>query len=166
LFLEIAEAPRGRSLGLTLLFRDDDLDDSGLWTLLLLFPVPVPARILLVFFVKSILFDDDDLLDLEDGFNNEARLLFEVGEGLLEVIMLVTAEAADLAMDTVMGEGTIILEAVVASRILLRANLALWSFGVTVVPTPARGCSEVDSLKRPLGIPGWPPLELPPIDVE
>jgi len=100
--------------------------------------------------VKSI-FDDD--LDLEDGFNNEARLLFEVGEGLLaEVIILVTAEAADLAMDTVMGEGTIILEAVVASRILLRANLALWSFGVTVVP--ARGCSEVDSLKRPLGIPG------------
>ena len=120
MFLEIAEAPRGRSLGLTLLFLDDDLDDSGLWTLLLLFPVPVPARILLVFFVKSI-FDEDDLLDLEDGFNNEARLLFEVGEGLLEVIMLVTAEAADLAMDTVMGEGTIILEAVVASRILLRA---------------------------------------------
>ena len=69
--------------------------------------------------MKSI-FDDD--LDLEDGFNNEARLLFEVGEGLLaEVIILVTAEAADLAMDTVMGEGTIILEAVVASRILLRA---------------------------------------------
>ena len=120
MFLEIAEAPRGRSLGLTLLFLDDDLDDSGLWTLLLLFPVPVPARILLVFFVKSI-FDEDDLLDLEDGFNNEARLLFEVGEGLLEVIMLVTAEAADLAMDTVMGEGTIILEAVVASRILLKA---------------------------------------------
>ena len=120
MFLEIAEAPRGRSLGLTLLFLDDDLDDSGLWTLLLLFPVPVPARILLVFFVKSI-FDEDDLLDLEDGFNNEARLLFEVGEGLLEVIMLVTAEAADLAIDTVMGEGTIILEAVVASRILLRA---------------------------------------------
>ena len=118
--MEIAEAPRGRSLGLTLLFLDDDLDDSGLWTLLLLFPVPVPARILLVFFVKSI-FDEDDLLDLEDGFNNEARLLFEVGEGLLEVIMLVTAEAADLAMDTVMGEGTIILEAVVASRILLKA---------------------------------------------
>ena len=121
MFLEIAEAPRGRSLGLTLLFLDDDLDDSGLWTLLLLFPVPVPARILLVFFVKSI-FDEDDLLDLEDGFNNEARLLFEVGEGLFaEVIILVTAEAADLAMDTVMGEGTIILEAVVASRILLRA---------------------------------------------
>ena len=69
--------------------------------------------------MKSI-FDDD--LDLEDGFNNEARLLFEVGEGLFaEVIILVTAEAADLAMDTVMGEGTIILEAVVASRILLRA---------------------------------------------
>ena len=69
--------------------------------------------------MKSI-FDDD--LDLEDGFNNEARLLFEVGEGLfVEVIILVTAEAADLAMDTVMGEGTIILEAVVASRILLRA---------------------------------------------
>ena len=68
--------------------------------------------------MKSI-FDDD--LDLEDGFNNEARLLFEVGEGLLEVIILVTAEAADLAIDTVMGEGTIILEAVVASRILLRA---------------------------------------------
>ena len=69
--------------------------------------------------MKSI-FDDD--LDLEDGFNNEARLLFEVGEGLFaEVIILVTTEAADLAMDTVMGEGTIILEAVVASRILLRA---------------------------------------------
>lgn len=108
------------------------------------------------------IFFEDDFL--EDGFNNEARLLFEVGEGLLEVIILVTAEAADLAIDTVMGEGTIILEAVVASRILLRANLALWSFGVTVVP--ARGCSEVDSLKRPLGIPGWPPLEEPPIDVE
>ena len=69
--------------------------------------------------MKSI-FNDD--LDLEDGFNNEARLLFEVGEGLFaEVIILVTAEAADLAMDTVMGEGTIILEAVVASRILLKA---------------------------------------------
>ena len=66
------------------------------------------------------IFFEDDFL--EDGFNNEARLLFEVGEGLFaEVIILVTAEAADLAMDTVMGEGTIILEAVVASRILLRA---------------------------------------------
>ena len=66
------------------------------------------------------------LLELdEDGLSNEARLLFEVaGDGLLaEDIMLVTAEAADLAMDTVMGDGTIIFEVVagVASRILLIA---------------------------------------------
>lgn len=97
------------------------------------------------------------LLELdEDGLSNEARLLFEVaGDGLFaEDIMLVTAEAADLAMDTVMGDGTIIFEVVagVASRILLIAILAFWSLGVTVVP--ARGCKEVDSLKRPFGIPG------------
>ena len=70
----------------------------------------------MTFYVKPYL---DDFL--EDGFNNEARLLFEVGEGLFEVIIDVTAEAADLAIDTVMGDGTIIFEAVVASRILLKA---------------------------------------------
>ena len=70
-----------------------------------------------------------ELLDLcleEDGLSNEARLLFEVGGLFAEVIMLVTAEAADLAMDTVIGDGTIIFEAVVvASKILLKAEMIL-----------------------------------------
>ena len=102
-----APLPWGLSRGLTLLFLEDDLDDSGL--------------VLIIFELLDLCL----LLELdEDGLSNEARLLFEVGDGLFaEDIMLVTAEAADLAIDTVMGDGTIIFEVVagVASRILLKA---------------------------------------------
>ena len=56
-----------------------------------------------------------------------------------------TAEAADLAIDTVMGDVSI-------RPILLRATRAFWSFGVTLVEPFC--CREVDSCKRPFGMPG------------
>ena len=56
-----------------------------------------------------------------------------------------TAEAADLAIDTVMGDVSI-------RPILLRATRAFWSFGVTLVEPFC--CRDVDSCKRPFGMPG------------
>ena len=69
-------------------------------------------------------------------------------------LFTVTAEAADLAIETVMGE-------VSTSPILLNATRAFWSFGVTLVDPFC--CNDVDSCRRPLGIPGWP-LEFDALD--
>ena len=65
-------------------------------------------------------------------------------EGVVLTLFTVTADAADFAMVAVMGE-------VSTSPILLNANRAFWSFGVTFVEP--FGCSEVDNWSSPLGIP-------------
>ena len=65
-------------------------------------------------------------------------------KGVVLTLFTVTADAADFAMVAVMGE-------VSTSPILLNANRAFWSFGVTFVEP--FGCSEVDNWRSPLGIP-------------
>ena len=61
--------------------------------------------------------------------------------------MTVTADAALLAIDTVIGDVSI-------NPILLKATRAFWSLGVTLVEPFC--CRDVDNCNSPLGIPGWP----------
>lgn len=82
------------------------------------------------------------LLIEAEGFS---KILPEAEAGF----MMLTAEAADLAIDTEMGEAIIgFFEAVDAAE--LRS-----AFGVIF---EARGCNEVESWSSPVGIPGWPPV--------
>ena len=87
------------------------------------------------------------------ALEEELLLLFA---GLSRVFLtLVTAEAADLAIETVMGDG-------VTRPILLKATLAFWSLGVTLVEPFC--CRLVDNCKSPLGMPGCP--EMPELAAE
>jgi hypothetical protein len=69
--------------------------------------------------------------------------------------MRLTAEAADLAIDMVMGLEAIAEAAESNNPILVKAILAEWSLAVTLGVTLGRACcNEVDNCKRPLGMPG------------